>query len=239
MRISAGTMSPAASLTTSPTTTSSMSISRSPTPSRSTQVVVVIILSRFSAALPLRASCTKRSAPEMITIVAMMITVVGSASPGSAAMMSVNPDTRASTNRMAVNGLTNAWITRLGSEVFFPLVTMFAPYSSRIFSNRSALSPFGVLENAMYSSSGFACEANSNRSSSSVRRMSAARTFWAFGCIVVSNVWIMGHSSFARHVDTRTACESARIAYANHPVCVPNFFVLSRECLRCAAWRMI
>ena len=83
MRTSAGIISPAAKCTMSPTTKSSIGISIFSCSLRVTVQVVVIIASSFSAALPLLDSCTKRSVPEMITIVEMMTTVKGSKSSGA------------------------------------------------------------------------------------------------------------------------------------------------------------
>ena len=85
-RASAGTRSPAARRTTSPTTSSEKGTSRSGSPARSTQHVVVTSLRRDSAAARPRSSCTKRSTPEMATITAMMTQVEGSSSPGAARM---------------------------------------------------------------------------------------------------------------------------------------------------------
>ena len=75
IRTSAGIMSPADKWTISPTTRSSMGISVFSCPMRVTVQVVVIIASSFSAAFPLRDSCTKRRVPEINTIVKMITTV--------------------------------------------------------------------------------------------------------------------------------------------------------------------
>ena len=74
MRTSAGIMSPAQRCTTSPATMSSSGTS-SRRQARSTQAVVCSMLPSRAATLPLRVSCTKRSAPEMSTIAVMMSTV--------------------------------------------------------------------------------------------------------------------------------------------------------------------
>ena len=115
----------------SPTTTSSSEISALPSSRRCTQVVVLIIFSRFSAAAPLRASCTKRSRPEIMTMVMMMITVFGFASPGSAHTISVQAETAARQRRIAVKGLMKAPTNRLKSDCFFPRVMTLLPNRSR------------------------------------------------------------------------------------------------------------
>ena len=74
IRRSAGIMSPAERCTRSPTTISSRGSSAF-SPARSTQAVVWSMPISFSATFPLRVSCTKRRAPEMRTITAMIRTV--------------------------------------------------------------------------------------------------------------------------------------------------------------------
>ena len=59
----------------SPTTISSMG-SSCRTPARSRQAVVWIMAVSFSATLPLRVSCTKRSTPDTATITVMIPTVI-------------------------------------------------------------------------------------------------------------------------------------------------------------------
>ena len=138
MRTSAGIISPADRRTTSPTTRSSMGISDSAPPSRITVQVVVIMDSSFSAALPLLDSCTKRSVPEITTMVRMMVTVMGSKSSGVLPSrekygnaMSVMAETVARKKRMAVKGLTNASTRRLANDFRLCRVTAFEPYCSR------------------------------------------------------------------------------------------------------------
>ena len=164
-RTSAGIMSPADSLTMSPTTTSSSSISRSPPGWRTTVQVVVIMASSFSAALPLRVSCTKRSVPERITMTEMMITVVGSTSSGvpsnresAGNSTSVQTDTRTNTVRMAVNGLTNASTRRRPNDLRFSWVTLFEPYSARARTTSSSPRP-AIDEPVLRSTTSLPCRA--------------------------------------------------------------------------------
>ncbi len=70
--------------------------------------------------MPLLVSCTNRKRPEIITIVEMMITANGSASSGSAMNISVIADMAAKQNKMAVNGLTKAFIRRCDNDIFLP-----------------------------------------------------------------------------------------------------------------------
>ena len=83
MRTSAGIISPADRCTISPTTRSSIGVSAFSCSLRVTVQVVVIMASSFSAAFPLLDSCTKRSVPEIITIVRIIATVRGSKSSGA------------------------------------------------------------------------------------------------------------------------------------------------------------
>ena len=76
MRKSAGIISPAERCTSSPTASSDTGISFLPSPLRETQVVVVIIAESFSAAAPLRDSCTKRRMPDTATMTAITMTVM-------------------------------------------------------------------------------------------------------------------------------------------------------------------
>ena len=101
---SAGIISPALSLTTSPTTISSIGISCS-LPSRSTVAVLTIMRDKLLAALSLRSSWIKRMPPDMRTRVTIMIEVVGSSSPGLASQTLVIKETRAMTRRITVKGL--------------------------------------------------------------------------------------------------------------------------------------
>lgn len=134
MRRSAGIMSPAERCTMSPATSSSSGISASSCSRRVTVQVVVIMASSFSAALPLRDSCTKRSVPEISTMVRMMTTVRQSKSSGvppnsehSGNTMSVMMDTSARQHRMAVKGLMKAPASRFTSGWRFSRVTRLAP----------------------------------------------------------------------------------------------------------------
>ena len=99
----------------SPTTSSSRGSSCRSAPSRVTVQVVVIMARSFSEALELRRSWTNRRMPEMVTMLRMMMTVMGSNSSGvlpnsenRGKIMSVTVDTRARQNRIAVKGLTKA-----------------------------------------------------------------------------------------------------------------------------------
>ena len=76
LRLSAGIISPAERCTSSPTASSDTGISFLPSPLRETQVVVVIIAESFSAAAPLRDSCTKRRMPDTATMTAITMTVM-------------------------------------------------------------------------------------------------------------------------------------------------------------------
>ena len=132
----------------SPTTSSSMGISTFSWPLRVTVQVVVIMASSFSAALPLLDSWTKRSVPEMMTMVRMMTTVRQSKSSGVlpkrervGKTMSVMVETRARQSRMAVKGLTNAPASRLGRDFFFSWVTLLLPYLARLAVTASGSSP--------------------------------------------------------------------------------------------------
>ncbi len=145
--ISAGIKSPADRRTRSPATRSSMGITCSPSSARMTQAVLLIMAARRAAALPLLPSCTKRSVPEMATIVEMMTTVVGSASPGAAKTMSVQVDTMASAMRMQVNGLMNALTMRRSRSSFLPCSTTLRPYESRDCSTWARSRPPAVVPN--------------------------------------------------------------------------------------------
>ena len=101
---SAGIISPALSLITSPTTISSIGISCSD-PSRRTVAVLTIIRDKLLAALSLRNSWMKRIPPEIKTKVTMMMEVVGSCSPGFASQTLVMKETSAMTNKITVKGL--------------------------------------------------------------------------------------------------------------------------------------
>ena len=136
--MSAGSISPAETCTTSPTTSSSMGISSVIglpfSPIRVTAAVERIISDNFSAALPLFVSCAKRSSPEINTIAAIMPTVTPFFSPCCARIISVYADTPARTRRMAVNGFIKAWKIRCASEFSVPPDTTFRPYFLREFS---------------------------------------------------------------------------------------------------------
>lgn len=136
----------------SPTTRSSIGISTFSCSRRVTVQVVVIMASSFSAALPLRDSCTKRSVPEIKTIVRIMTTVSGSKSsdvlPSSEKYgntISVIADTSAKKNKMAVNGLMKASASRWGSDFFFSRVTLLPPYLLRLAATPSASRPRRVV----------------------------------------------------------------------------------------------
>ena len=108
--------------------------------------------SSFSAALPLRDSCTKRSVPEINTIVRMMTTVRQSKSSGVlpnrdkyGKTMSVMVDTTARQNRMAVKGLMNAPASRLARDFFFSCVTLLLPYLVRLTDTASESRPRSVV----------------------------------------------------------------------------------------------
>ena len=103
-KTSAGIMSPALSLTMSPTTISSMGSSCS-TPSLMTVAVLTINRDRLLAARSLRNSWIKRMPPEIKTRTTMIMEVVGSSSPGLASQTLVTKDTRAITSNITVKGL--------------------------------------------------------------------------------------------------------------------------------------
>ena len=103
-RRSAGIMSPALNLTTSPTTKSSIGTSWI-SPWRMTVAVLTIIFDRLVAALSLRSSWTKRMPPEMRTRTTMIIEVVGSSWPGFANQTLVTKEITAITSKMIVKGL--------------------------------------------------------------------------------------------------------------------------------------
>ena len=149
MRTSAGIISPADRWTISPATASSSGISFFACPSRSTVQVVVIMANSFSAALPLRDSCTKRSVPEIITIVRMITTVRQSKSSGAlpnrliiGSSISVIKDTSARQNRMPVKGLTKASVRRLATDFLFSCVTLLGPYFARLETTPASSRPF-------------------------------------------------------------------------------------------------
>ena len=114
--------------------------------------VVVIIESSFSAAFPLLDSCTKRSVPEIITIVRMITTVKGLKSSGElpnrekyGKIISVMIETTARQNRIAVNGLINAPARRFARDCFFSWVTLFVPYFVRLTDTLSTSRPQSVV----------------------------------------------------------------------------------------------
>ena len=152
MRTSAGSISPAERCTISPTTSSSIGISAFSCSLRVTVQVVVIIFSSFSAALPLLDSCTKRSTPEISTIVTIMTTVNGSKSSGSLPKsdkygntISVMVDTSARQKRIAVKGFTKASVSRLANDFLFSRVTLLLPYLLRLIATASASRPRKVV----------------------------------------------------------------------------------------------
>lgn len=115
-RRSAGIMSPAATCTTSPTTSSPSGISLTPVSARSTLQVTLIMSSSSWTAASLWPSWKNRRSPEMRTMVTMMMTVAGFLSPGAARMTSVTREMMASTMRMPVNGSANDLTRRFGTE---------------------------------------------------------------------------------------------------------------------------
>lgn len=126
-RRSAGIMSPAATCTTSPTTSSERGTSLTPVSARSTlQVTLIMSRSPCTAAL-LWPSWKKRRSPEMSTIVRMMMAVAGFLSPGDARMTSVTSEMTASTMRIPVNGSVNDFASRLGTDACLTWWTAFEP----------------------------------------------------------------------------------------------------------------
>ena len=144
MRRSAGIISPAARWTMSPTTSSSIGRSCF-TPPRSTQAVVWIMAVSLSATLPLRVSCTKRSAPDTATITPMIPTVIKFFSPGSASRMSVTTDTAANSSKTSEKGSAKASSSRRAAGLRLVCTIRLAPQRSRAASACASLSPAGVL----------------------------------------------------------------------------------------------
>ena len=145
-------MSPAERCTISPTTRSSIGISIFSCSLLVTVQVVVIMDNSFSAAFPLLDSCTKRSVPEIITMVRMITTVNGSKSSGElpnrekyGKTISVIVETTARQKRIAVKGLINAPARRFTRDCFFSCVTLFDPYFVRLTATFSSSSPRSVV----------------------------------------------------------------------------------------------
>ena len=106
-RMSAGTRSPAASRTRSPTT-SSVEQSSVHRPARSTRTRVAIMPVRWSATRLARSSCTKRTAPLMSSIPSTMNTVVRFRLKLEASSTSVTKEMAASTSNIMEKGVTKA-----------------------------------------------------------------------------------------------------------------------------------
>ena len=152
-RASAGTMSPDARCTMSPTTTSARGISTRPSPASSTLQVVCIVLASAAAASSLLPSCTNRKVPETAIIAKMMMKVDGSRSAGAARITSVTSDTTARSARIPVKGSTKAFAKRTGAESRWARATSFGPHTARESSTFSAERPPRLVLNSLRSSS--------------------------------------------------------------------------------------
>jgi len=145
IRQSAGTMSPTARFTISPTTTSSRGIS-DVTPSRVTEVVVSTRLDSFSKALLLLDSWKKRKRPEKSTNTKIMMAEVGFLSLPVGMMTSVTMETRAKTKSTIVKGLTKDKMKRTKALLVPDLTMIFLPLSSRDVSTPSSFKPLRLDE---------------------------------------------------------------------------------------------
>ena len=117
-RTSAGSISPALSLTKSPCTSSSREISFCPCPARITAAVVRIIALSLAAALLLLVSWTKRRIPDKSIIDTMIMTVTGFLSSGAAKIMFVQAEMQARTAKTIVKGLIKASYSLLTKPFF-------------------------------------------------------------------------------------------------------------------------
>ena len=127
IRISAGTISPAARYTISPGTSSVISISSSCSPARLARQVFFTIFIKESVASLARHSCQKRRIALNITMDEIMITPVHSCSPGSAISTSRNKDIMASPVRTPIKGLINVLINSINGFFFCSWTTSFLP----------------------------------------------------------------------------------------------------------------
>ena len=174
---------------------------------RVTIQVVVIMASSFSAALPLRDSCTNRRVPEMSTMVRMITTVRGSKSSGTLPSrekygntISVMVDTSARQNRMAVKGLTKAPARRCASDFFFSWVTLLLPYLARLAVTASSSRPRRVVRRFFSTSPSGLVAANWMRrfcSSRSTAFAAACRTAMRFSFFL-----FIGFTSLLTFCDT-------------------------------------
>ena len=146
IRTSAGIISPAAILTTSPGTSSVMLISHvSSLSCLITLHVFVTIFSKASLDTFAFHSCQKRSIELDTTITDMIIMAVQSCSPGAAIATSSTNETMTSMVRTPINGFMNA-LTKVDTGFFFfSCSTSFAPYSERRISTSSVESPRGLV----------------------------------------------------------------------------------------------
>ena len=127
IRISAGTISPAARYTISPGTSSVISISSSCSPARFARQVFFTILIKESVASLALHSCQKRRIALNNTMDEIMITPAHSCSPGSAINTSRNKDMMASPVRTPMKGLINVLTNSINGFFFCSWMTSFLP----------------------------------------------------------------------------------------------------------------
>ncbi len=148
-RTSAGIMSPAARLTTSPGTRSARGTSRG-VPSRTTVAVTLIIALSFFAAESARASCTNRSETPRTTI--NPITMAARASP-------VRRDTVASSVSRMTSGLIRAFPRSAHRPCPSSLATALGPCCSSRCSASSWVKPVGRVRRLATAIPASACAA--------------------------------------------------------------------------------
>ena len=121
-------------------------------PMRVTVQVVVIIASSFSAAFPLRDSCTKRRVPEISTIVKMITTVKKSKSSGTLPKSEKIRENhiRNRGNKRKAKQNSSKRVDKCTRHTFcqgflFSWVTLFVPYLERFTDTVSASNPLSVV----------------------------------------------------------------------------------------------